>query len=250
MSVNGWIKLSRDLVNHDLWQERPFTRGQAWVDLIMLANHKDGFIRVAGEKITILRGQCGWSQLRLSSRWGWSRGKVARFFNDLKAERMIDTKQNNRNTIVTICNYDKFQSKNNQDDTTDETPNSTTDGHQTVQQTDTNKNVKNDKKERSIGVHFDKWPAKPSQQVLADFKKNRKAAFTQTAIDRMAGEIHKAVSSGLTVDDCLSVCCEAGWQGFKYEWYLNRERNNAESRSSSRQDKHTAAFERLKSMPD
>ena len=37
----GYIKLYRSIFNHWLWQDKPFSRGQAFVDLILLANYKD-----------------------------------------------------------------------------------------------------------------------------------------------------------------------------------------------------------------
>lgn len=148
--MSGWIKLSRQLSSNDLWLGEAFTRGQAWVDLLMLTNHSDGFIRVSGQKIIINRGQCGWSQLRLSERWKWSRGKTKRFFNELENERMIELKTNNRNTIVTICNYSKFQSANVDDGTPDDTPDDTTDGHQTDIKQYTKKNDKKEKKEKKL----------------------------------------------------------------------------------------------------
>ena len=38
--MNGYIKLHRSLMDNPLWTEKPFSRGQAWVDLLMLANRK------------------------------------------------------------------------------------------------------------------------------------------------------------------------------------------------------------------
>jgi hypothetical protein len=37
----GWICLHRQIQDHWLWEDRPFSRGQAWIDLLMLANHED-----------------------------------------------------------------------------------------------------------------------------------------------------------------------------------------------------------------
>lgn len=115
----GYFSIERNLLQHTLWLAEPFTRGQAWVDLIGLANHKNGFIRVAGVRIDILRGQCGWSELNLSKRWKWSRGKVQRFLVELKAMEMVTIKTSTRNTIITICNYEIYQSHDNESSTTE-----------------------------------------------------------------------------------------------------------------------------------
>jgi len=142
MDMQGWIKLHRTLLDHPFWLSQPFTKPQAWVDLLLLANHAPDYFFVAGQKIPVERGQVGRSLLTLGKRWKWSRGKVNRFMKFLQNERMVELKTGQHTSIVTICNYSAFQDNPTQDGTTD--------GHQTEQQTDTkrdiNKNVKNVKK--------------------------------------------------------------------------------------------------------
>jgi len=58
----GWIKLHRKLTDNPLWLKEPFTAGQAWVDLILLANHKSGVIWKRGIMISVKRGQVGHSE--------------------------------------------------------------------------------------------------------------------------------------------------------------------------------------------
>ena len=86
-----------------MWASEPFSRPQAWVDLIMLANWKDGFIRVAGQRVDILRGQCGWSEIRLAERWKWSRDKTRTFLKELVNDKQI-TKKTNTTTTTTRIN--------------------------------------------------------------------------------------------------------------------------------------------------
>ncbi|MDE2106835.1 MAG: hypothetical protein KGL39_56995 [Patescibacteria group bacterium] len=140
----GYFSIERDLLSHEMWLRDPFSRGQAWVDLIGLANHKAGYIRLGGLRVDILRGQCGWSEVRLAQRWKWSRGKVRRFLDELEMDQMITTKTAIRTTIITICNYDKYQNHSTPNDTPNDTPN----GQVTVHQTDTNNNEKNDKNDK------------------------------------------------------------------------------------------------------
>ena len=137
----GWVKLHRKILGNYLWLSEPFTRGQAWVDLIILTNHEEASFRVRGVKIELKRGQCGWSELSLSERWKWSRGKVRRFLKELENERQIVQQKNNITTVITIVNYDEYQNGSTPNGTTSSTPN----GHQT----DTNKNDKNNKEEKN-----------------------------------------------------------------------------------------------------
>lgn len=145
----GWIKLHRALSKSDLWTSEPFTRGQAWADLLMLANHAPKIIRIRGVRVEINRGEVGWSEVKLAERWKWSRGKLRRFLSELKNDERIVQQADNITARISIINYDKYQC----DDTPNDTAEDTTDGQQTVQQTDskryTNKNDKNDKNEKN-----------------------------------------------------------------------------------------------------
>lgn len=70
-------------------------------------------------------------------------------------------------------------------------------------------------------INFDKWPDVATPHILADWLKAKKQAggsISQTAINTVGGELHKAVAMGFTVDECLSVAENSKWKGFKAEW--------------------------------
>lgn len=164
----GWIRLYRSSFNNRLYFSEPFTRWQAWCDLLLLANHKSGRFRVRGILVEVLRGQTGFSSVELSDRWRWSRGKVNRFLVELKNEQQIVQQKSNVTTLISIVNYDKYQT----DGTLNGTDNGTLNGHkvvqQTVQQTDINKNDKNnkeDKKEEEVDFVF--WESEKKNFINA-----------------------------------------------------------------------------------
>jgi len=134
---SGWSKIHRKLQENPLWLSETFTRGQAWVDLILLANHKVNSFRLRGVLLTISRGQVGYSQVALSGRWRWSRGKVRRFLNELETAQQIVQHKNNVTSLISIVNYEVYQDDDTASSTADSTPNG--------QQTDTNKNEENEK---------------------------------------------------------------------------------------------------------
>lgn len=117
MDDQGWFSVSRRLLHHDLWLTEPFTRGQAWVDMIGLTNHKDGFLRVRGILRPVLRGQLGWSEARLAERWQWSRTKVRAFLGELETSEQIKQQKDNQISIITILKYELYQGKRPQKDT-------------------------------------------------------------------------------------------------------------------------------------
>ena len=97
--MDGWVRLHRKLAESDLWKAEPFTRGQAWVDLIMLANHKPNYYIKRGIKVMVNRGELGWASETLAIRWRWSRGKVLRYLNWLETEQQIVQQKKQRNYL-------------------------------------------------------------------------------------------------------------------------------------------------------
>ena len=121
----GWITLHKDITSHWIWEDE-FSRGQAWVDLLLWANHKPSSIMIKGKLIKLNRGQQARSEVTLANTWKWSRGRVRRFLELLKNEQMIVQHSVQVTSVITICNYDKYQAKHKYGgtavDTADGTP--------------------------------------------------------------------------------------------------------------------------------
>lgn len=103
------IKLHRQIEDNPLWFSEPFTRWQAWIDLLLLANHSDGFFYVRWNKIEVPRG-CVWRAERtFQDRWKRSRDKVRKFLNDLEKSKNIIQQKNRLCSIYIIVNWDIYQ---------------------------------------------------------------------------------------------------------------------------------------------
>lgn len=104
----GWIKISRDIVNHWLWQDAE--RLKWWFDLLLMAAWEDRQTMHDAHLFTLRRGQMVASVSYLSDRWGKSHPTIIRFLKMLEDEGMIYRQTLYRQTpIITICNYDKYQ---------------------------------------------------------------------------------------------------------------------------------------------
>ena len=152
----GWVKIHRQIQENEFWYSEPFSRGQAWIDLILLANHNDGFIYVRGNKVIIKRGQVGWSQTRLASRWKWSRKKVAKFLNDLQEEQQVEHQKNNICTIISVVNYNKYQNKDPQKEQQENRRGAAKEPQKHTNKNE--KNVNNDKEGNPILVRLHEKP--------------------------------------------------------------------------------------------
>lgn len=107
--MSGYIKLWRSVQNDSLWDEKPFDKARAWIDMILLANWKPSHFFVRGIRVDVQRGQMAYSVDHLSDRWGWSRNKVKRFLAYLQTEGQIDRQSNNVTTLISLTNYEKYQ---------------------------------------------------------------------------------------------------------------------------------------------
>ena len=51
----GWIRLSRNLLDCWLWQEKPFSKAQAWVDILLLANYETKTININEYPVDVIK---------------------------------------------------------------------------------------------------------------------------------------------------------------------------------------------------
>ena len=115
----GWISLHRKILDNFLYpKNRPFTKYEAWIDLLLLVNHKENKVILQYEVFTCERGQTLRSLKTLSERWNWDKSTVTRFLKLLQSDSMIVLKPLHKTTQITICNYDIYQSARNMDETT------------------------------------------------------------------------------------------------------------------------------------
>ena len=122
---DGYIKLYRQIFNNELWSEKPFSRAQAWIDLLLKANYAPSRCTIKGKRVTIKRGQLLRAEETLAEDWGWSRGKVRRFLTYLDKNGNISKNGTAIGTLITIENYETFQGERPENGTTDGTADGT-----------------------------------------------------------------------------------------------------------------------------
>jgi hypothetical protein len=126
----GWIKLHRSMAEHQLWLSRPFTIGQAWVDLLMQANYHESTVLHGYRPLTIQRGQVFTSLERLRTRWQRDRKTVRAWLLAFESDGMLTRASaygaDGGYTLLTIRNYDRYQSQST--DTLDGDPDGGADG--------------------------------------------------------------------------------------------------------------------------
>ncbi len=144
MSNEGWAKIYRSLSDHWLWEDKPFSKGQAWIDLLLLVNHSEKKTMIDGRLETVSVGQTITSTRKLCDRWGWSNTKVRNFLKMLENESMIIVKSDSKKTVINIVNYSVYQDSDNKKATVKR---QSSDSETAVKHT--NKNEKNEKNEKN-----------------------------------------------------------------------------------------------------
>ncbi|MDU5183662.1 MAG: DnaD domain protein [Peptoniphilus harei] len=110
MSKKGWVSVYRKIEDDWIWDDKPFARGQAWIDLLLMANHENKKIFFNGEPVEVKRGQRITSIKQLCQRWGWSNNKVKKFLKTLEQDNKIILEIAPRKaTTITIVNYSFYQ---------------------------------------------------------------------------------------------------------------------------------------------
>lgn len=106
----GWISVYRKIRSHWIWRyDTKFSAAQAWLDLLLQANHKEVEIVIEKQIINLKVGQLARSQLSLSKSWGWHRSHVIRFLKALVKSNMITYQAVGKTTVITICNFGQYQ---------------------------------------------------------------------------------------------------------------------------------------------
>ncbi len=110
--MNGWIKISRELPKHWIWQDAE--RLKWWLDLLLMASWDDGQVLSGGSRlIEIKRGQLVASIAFLCQRWHKGHNTVIAFLKMLQEEKMITKETIGNTTIITICKYNMYQTADN-----------------------------------------------------------------------------------------------------------------------------------------
>lgn len=157
-----------------------------FIHLLLTANYE-----TKGWKgIEIPRGSVVTSRAKLSAETTLSEREVRTCLNRLKTTNEITIKTTSKFTLITICNFDKYQNENSESDQVNDQPNDqrpTSKRPATDQQSTTTKEIKNIRK---YIVVVDNARELDKNQFLKEFfAENRRAALEQLIMSRHFGSL-------------------------------------------------------------
>ena len=151
--MNGYITLDKKILEWEWYKSH--NEVIVFLHLLLVCNYESKTWR----GIKIKRGQLVTSYQSLSNQTGLSIRSVRTAINNLQSTGELTSKATNHFSIITICKYDDYQSKNNHTDTPTDKPtvkriakrNDTPKGKQTDTQTDNNISNTNRQQETAEG---------------------------------------------------------------------------------------------------
>lgn len=233
--MSGYIKLHRAVRGTAIAQHPEYFA--AWVHLLCMATHK-GHNQVVGKTVVRLEpGQLVFGRKKFSATTGISENKIRASLDVMKQLGMITTKTHAKCSIISIVNWSRYQEQSPADNQ-QRTSNAPATHHKQEGSKKGEKGIK--KTTGAIALDYSLWPELPDEQVLKDWVSARtkaKAKHSQTAINTIGKELHKAKTMGYSVNECLSEAATRGWRGFKAEWMSGSQgASHAQQPSRTRKD--------------
>lgn len=105
----GVVAMDRGIFKDPDFADEPLTEREAFMWLVSEAAWKPYTKRVGSHVVEVRRGQVVASVRFMAEAWKWSKSRVGRFLDRLKNRDTIGTDARDSITVITICNYDKFQ---------------------------------------------------------------------------------------------------------------------------------------------
>lgn len=210
MTKQGWIALHRKIQEHHLWEDKPFSKGQAWIDLLLLANHEDKKFLLGNEVIIVEQGMVVTSIEKLKVRWGWSNTKVVNFLKLLENDEMITRKSDTKKTVLTLLNYSNYSGY----EKTKTMPKRYEKDTKTIRKHTNNNdnNVNNENNDNKLS-YSDDPKLNDALIKFIEHRKKLKKPMTDYAVKLLIGKLNKMTPSIEMQIDILNQSIESGWLG-------------------------------------
>ena len=205
----GYIKLHRKITEWEWYTDANTMR--LFLHLLLLANHAEQKWR----GVTIKRGQRLTSLNKLSIETGLSKRSIRTSLNKLKTTHEITIKTTSKYSIITLNNYDTYQTDSKQSDTQ-----TTHDRHASDTQATPNKNDKKNKnKKKDIYTRISELdysdPVKEAIKNFVDHREEIKDAMTDRALTMFLNRISDHPDEEIVHE--ISYAIERGWKSVFYD---------------------------------
>lgn len=108
--MKGWISLHRKILDNPILStSRNYSRFEAFIYLLLRANHSDRNVPIGSTLYNVKKGQMITSQMKLCKQFKWGNTKLRNFLKLLESDSMIEIQTESNLTRITILNYESYQ---------------------------------------------------------------------------------------------------------------------------------------------
>lgn len=178
----------------------PFSRRDAWVWLIESAAFATQRIGVGGKTVDVRRGQLCHSLRFMAKAWRWDEARVRRFLKRAEVEKMVACVIDAGRTLVTICNYEQYQ-------TICRVADAVPDAAATQQRRSSDANNKEGKEGKEDSEEASASSADPRRVIFVDIAKwlAEERDCTLEKAKSWLGKAAKAYGDGNLIDACSRI---------------------------------------------
>lgn len=180
-----------------------------WMYLLLNATHAEYPALFKGEKIMLKPGQLITGRKSIAAKLSISESKVTRTLNTFESEQQIEQQTSNKNRLITVLNWDLYQSSEQQNELLVNNNRPTSE-----QQVNTNKNIKKNKNVKNERKIYSENPLlNDSILEFIEFRKSIKSPMTDKAISLMIGKLDKLTPDVNEQVEILNQSIMNGWKG-------------------------------------
>ena len=149
----GWVKLYRSGLDNELFKNS--TTWHVWTYCLLKATHKPTKVLIGGKSILLQPGQFIFGRKKASEETKLTERKIRTSLEHLKNTQNLTITSTNKYSIITIINWDSYQSDtSNTDQKTDQLPTSYRPATDHIQECKECKECKDDQEERKGPVTY------------------------------------------------------------------------------------------------
>lgn len=218
--LNGYIAIHRQIVDWEWYTDIPTKT--LFLHILLMANRKDKNHKGS----LVKRGQYLTSVSVLSRETGLTTQQVRRALNNLKATSEITIKTTNRNSLINVENYSKYQLQSScENKQNNEQENKQRTNKEQTNNEPSNNNIKkynNTQKEKYIKKKKgNDEHAEITEQVVAYLNMKANVHYKPSTKETQR-HIHARLDDGYTLEDFKTVIDNkvADWKGTEYEKFL------------------------------
>ena len=190
--MTGWIKLHRKILDSAVFDNPDLLK--VWIWCLLKATHDDYTQLVGLQVVELTKGQFVTGRFKGAEELKLNPSTFYKYLKILEKLDMIELKCNNKMTVVSVVNWGKYQLDENE--TCQQNNNNVTTKEQ---QSNTNKNIKNNKNINNIYIAFDSYSDNEDlRQTLRDYSIMRnkiKAPLTERAVTLLLNKLNELAST-------------------------------------------------------